>query len=134
MGTLTTIGWTYKRNAKPVREKEGKKLQMLKKSFLLSSLKDHGLVVIQQGADRAIAQAVSRRFPTATIPVRAQVRLCGICGRQSDTRAGFLRVLQFPPPILIPPTSGADTIGQLVAYVTSELSLTQPQEIKTKRW
>jgi hypothetical protein len=37
--------------------------------------------------------------------VRAQVRSCGICGGQSDTGAGFLQVLWFPPPILIPPTA-----------------------------
>jgi hypothetical protein len=41
---------------------------------------------------------VSRQFPTAA----AQVRSCGICGGQSGTGAGFLRVLRFP---IIPPTS-----------------------------
>jgi hypothetical protein len=50
---------------------------------------------------RAIAQAVSRRLPTATARVRAQVRSCGICGGRSGTGAGSLR---FPLPILIPPT------------------------------
>jgi hypothetical protein len=49
----------------------------------------------------------------------------------------FLRVLRFPVPILIPPTtpqssSGAGTIGQLVADVPSGLSLTPPQETKKK--
>jgi hypothetical protein len=51
--------------------------------------------------------------------------------------AGFLRVLRFPLPILIPPTaphssssSIARTIGQLVADVPSGLSLTPPQETK----
>jgi hypothetical protein len=52
-----------------------------------------------------IAQAVSRRLPTAATRVRAQVRSCRICGEQSGTRAGFLRVLRFPQPILIPPTA-----------------------------
>jgi hypothetical protein len=52
---------------------------------------------------RAIAQAVSRRLPTAAARVRARVRLCGICGGQSGTGAGLLRVLRFPLPIGIPP-------------------------------
>jgi hypothetical protein len=52
-------------------------------------------------AGRAIAQAVSRWLPTAAAWVRSQVRSCGICGGQS----GFLQVLLFPPPILIPPTA-----------------------------
>jgi hypothetical protein len=77
---------------------------------------------------RAIAQVVSRRFPTAAARVRAWVRSCGICGGQSGTGAGFLRVLRFPLPILIPPvahlSSWAGTIGQTVAAVPSGLSLT----------
>jgi hypothetical protein len=55
---------------------------------------------------RAIAQAVSRWLPTAPAArVRSQVRSCGICGGQSGIRAGFLRVLRFPLPILIPPSA-----------------------------
>jgi hypothetical protein len=54
---------------------------------------------------RAIAQAVSRRLPTAAARVRAQVRSCGICGGQRGTGIGFLRVLRFPLPVLIPPTA-----------------------------
>jgi hypothetical protein len=54
---------------------------------------------------RAIAQAVSGRPPTAATPVQAQIRTCGICGEQSGTGAGFIRVLRFPLPILIPLTA-----------------------------
>jgi hypothetical protein len=50
-----------------------------------------------------IAQTVSRRLPTAVIRVRSQVRPCWICGGQSTTGAGFLRLLCFPLSIHIPP-------------------------------
>jgi hypothetical protein len=54
---------------------------------------------------RVIAQADIRRLPMAAARVRAQVSSCEICGWQSGTGAGFLRVLRFPLPILIPPTA-----------------------------
>jgi hypothetical protein len=47
-----------------------------------------------------IAQTISRRLPTAAVRDRAQVRSCEICGGQSATGAGFLRVLLFPLPII----------------------------------
>jgi hypothetical protein len=50
----------------------------------------------------AAAQVVSRWLPTAAARVRARVRLCGICGGRNGTRAGFLRVLPFPLPIITP--------------------------------
>jgi hypothetical protein len=55
-------------------------------------------VVKENHVGRTIAHAVSSR-------VRAQVRSCGICCEQSGTGVGFLRVLRFPLPVLIPPTA-----------------------------
>jgi hypothetical protein len=54
---------------------------------------------------RAVAQAVIRWLPTAAARVRVRAA-CGVCGGQSDTGAGFLRVLRFPLPI-IPPISSS---------------------------
>jgi hypothetical protein len=58
-----------------------------------------------QSSGRAIAQAVSRRLPTAAARVLSQVNSCGICGGQSGAAAGFIRVLRFPLPILSPSTA-----------------------------
>jgi hypothetical protein len=52
---------------------------------------------------RAVAQTVSRWLPKAA--ARFHIRAaCGVCGGQSGTGAGFLRVLRFALPI-IPPIS-----------------------------
>jgi hypothetical protein len=59
------------------------------------------LSYIMRLSGRAIAPAVSRRFPTAA----AQVRPPGICGGQSGIGADFLRVFRVPLPIIIPPTA-----------------------------
>jgi hypothetical protein len=53
---------------------------------------------------RAVAQAASRWLPTEAARVRVRAS-SGVCGGQSGTGAGFLRVLQFPLPIIIPPIS-----------------------------
>jgi hypothetical protein len=85
---------------------------------------------------RAIAQVVSRRLPTAAARVQARVRSRGICGGQSGTRVGFLRVLRFPLPILIPPTAPHSSSSIIRDWynrpncgdVPSGHSLTSPQE------
>jgi hypothetical protein len=48
---------------------------------------------------------IRNRLPTAEARVRAQVRSYGIRGEQIGTGAVFLRELQFPLRILIPPTA-----------------------------
>jgi hypothetical protein len=55
------------------------------------------------GEGRAIAQAVSRWLPIAAARVRSRDWSSGICGGQSGAGTGFLRLLRFPMPILIPP-------------------------------
>jgi hypothetical protein len=52
---------------------------------------------------RAMVQAVSRWPLTAEARVRARVDPCGICGGQSGTGTGFLRVLRFSPVNIVPP-------------------------------
>jgi hypothetical protein len=52
---------------------------------------------------RAIGQAVSRWLPIATVRVRDRVTSGDICGEQSGTGAGFIRILRFPLPIFSPP-------------------------------
>jgi hypothetical protein len=58
-------------------------------------------LIIYRGS--AVAQAVSRWFPTAAAWFRFRAA-CGFCGGQSGIGACFLRVLRFPLPI-IPPIS-----------------------------
>jgi hypothetical protein len=52
-----------------------------------------------------VAQAVVHRVLTAAARIRSQIQSCGICCGQSGTGAGFLSVLRFPLPIIIPPNS-----------------------------
>jgi hypothetical protein len=73
--------------------------------YMVQCLKKGEMAILMVCRGRAIAQAVSRRFPTAAARVRSQVRSCGICGGQSGTGASFLRILRFSLPVLIPPTT-----------------------------
>jgi hypothetical protein len=88
---------------------------------------------------RAIAQAVSRRLSTAAARVRAQLRSCEICGAQSGTGAGFLRVLRVPLSSFLwllhihHVSCEARTIVQLVADIPSGLSLTPTMVIQDAR-
>jgi hypothetical protein len=54
---------------------------------------------------RAIAQAVSCWLPTTATRVRSRVWSSGIYGGHSSVGAGFLLILRFPLPILIPPVA-----------------------------
>jgi hypothetical protein len=54
-------------------------------------------------AGRAIAEVVSRRFPTAAARARAQVRSCRICGGQSGT--GFSPIISVSPILILPTAS-----------------------------
>jgi hypothetical protein len=60
-------------------------------------------VIIPLGC--AIVPAISRRLPTTAARVLSQVKSRGIFGGQSGTGAGFLQVLRFRLPILIPSTA-----------------------------
>jgi hypothetical protein len=52
---------------------------------------------------RAMAQAVSRRPPTAEARVRSRVSPCGICGGQSGNGTVFPGIPRFSPVKFIPP-------------------------------
>jgi hypothetical protein len=85
-----------------------------------------------------IAQAVSRRLPTAAAWVRTRVMTCEICGEQSGTVARIFRVLRLPCQFSFRQmlhthlSSGVGTTSQLVADVPIGLSLTPPHNIKNK--
>jgi hypothetical protein len=96
---------THKTSIRKERSDTHGRLQGVPISTLLQDLGP--LFAFIQRLGRAVAQAVSLWFPTAAARVRVRVA-CGVCGGQSGTGAGFLRVLRFPLPI-IPPISTQST-------------------------
>jgi hypothetical protein len=62
------------------------------------------LVILSHHYGRARLQVVSLRRPKAAARIRARVSYCGICGGQSGSGVGFIRVLRFPCQFLFPPT------------------------------
>jgi hypothetical protein len=103
------------------------------------------ILILDHLLGHAIAQAVSRRLPTAVAGVRTQVRSCGICDGQSGTGKGFLRVLRFPLPILIPltiPHSSSSIIwglynrpnrGQCTEWTQSHPTSSKLRKLKQKK-
>jgi hypothetical protein len=57
--------------------------------MLVQSISCHRLTCTNITKGRAMAQAVSRRPPTAEARVRSRVSVCGICGGQSVTVTDF---------------------------------------------
>jgi hypothetical protein len=86
---------------------------------------------------RAIAQAVSRRLPTAAARVQTRVGMWDFVMDKSSAGAGFLRELRFPLPIYIPSCSPqssslspeAGTIGRSGRSAYSVIV-----QIKKKHW
>jgi hypothetical protein len=76
-----------------------------------------------QSLEHGVAQVVSRRLPTAAARVRNLGKSCvGICGDQSSTGAGFLRVFRFPCqsfilPVALQSSFRVGAIGQYAASI-----------------
>jgi hypothetical protein len=90
---------------------------------------------------RAIAQAVSHWLPTAAVRVRSHLKSYGICVEKVALGQVFSEYFIFPCQFSfhrvfhnhrLGVSSGAGTIGQLVADVSSSLSLTAPKK-KTEK-
>jgi hypothetical protein len=75
--------------------------KVLEKNLLHCYFVPHKSNIMQGGA---IAQVVISSLPTAATWVRSQFMSCGICGVQSGTGAGLIRVLRYPVSIFIPPS------------------------------
>jgi hypothetical protein len=71
--------------------------------FFCLDARPHKLLELRRVS--GLVTAVSCLLLTSEARDLSQVKSCGICGGQSVTGDGFLRVLRFPLPILIPPTT-----------------------------
>jgi hypothetical protein len=123
------IPWTS--NLKSEGKKKSKQLSLY--------LKHHDMKTYGGVEGRAIAQAVSRWLHTVAARVRAWVWASRICGGQSGSGAGFLRVLRLPLPIFIPPNSPssrspwAGKIGHSVADMPSGPSMDSTPTMRIKK-
>jgi hypothetical protein len=70
----------------------------------------------------AIARVVSHWLPSTTAQVWAHVRLCGICGGQSDTGVGFHQVVWFLLPILISLTDPHSSLSIIWGWYSRPVS------------
>jgi hypothetical protein len=82
-------------------EIEENKKQIMNVILLTKTEKIFLKTILSSFLGRAVAQAGSRWLPTATSLV-CVLAACGVCGGQSGTGAGFLRVLRLPLSIIPP--------------------------------
>jgi hypothetical protein len=109
---------------------------------LTTQASEHAKMVhaLDRAAGRAIAQVVSRWLLTAAARVRTQDQSCGFCDGQSGSGVGFLRVLWYPLPILIPPTAPHSSSSIIRGWYSRQncerrtkwIHLTPPQETNKK--
>jgi hypothetical protein len=71
---------------------------------------------IALGPTTLFTNLVSHRFSNAATRLRVHVRSCGICGGQSSTGAGFLRVFRFTLPIYIPPSAPPSSSSSIIRH------------------
>jgi hypothetical protein len=109
-------------------------VRMLINKSVIYVANQRGSYLVDRG--RTVVQAVRRRLPTTAARVRAHARSCAICCGQSGTEVGFFsKYFGFPCQFLFHRllhthqlSSGAGTIGQIVADVPSGLILTTSHE------
>jgi hypothetical protein len=70
---------------------------------MLPSCSPEEIVFTYKSAEgqQAVAQAVSCWLHAMVAWIQSQVKVCGICGRQSGTGPGFLQALQLPLSLML---------------------------------